>query len=37
MLTHATKEKNMLAAIQEMQSLRTVIGNVVKLRLENLS
>ncbi|CAN1534342.1 ThrA Homoserine dehydrogenase [Burkholderiaceae bacterium] len=37
MLTHATKEKNMLAAIQEMQSLRTVIGDVVKLRLENLS
>jgi len=37
MLTHATKEKNMLAAIQEMQSLRTVIGNVIKLRLENLS
>lgn len=37
MLTHATKEKNMLAAIQEMQSLRTVIANVVKLRLENLS
>ena len=37
MLTHATKDKNMLAAIQEMQSLRTVIGNVVKLRLENLS
>jgi homoserine dehydrogenase len=37
MLTHATKEKNMLAAIQEMQSLRTVIGHVVKLRLENLS
>ncbi len=37
MLTHATKEKNMLAAIQEMHSLRTVIGDVVKLRLENLS
>ena len=37
MLTHATKEKNMLAAIREMQSLRTVIGDVVKLRLENLS
>ena len=37
MLTHATKEKNMLAAIQEMQSLHTVIGDVVKLRLENLS
>ena len=37
MLTHATKEKNMLAAIQEIQCLPTVIADVVKLRLENLS
>lgn len=37
MLTHATKEKNMLAAIQEIQCLPTVMADVVKLRLENLS
>jgi homoserine dehydrogenase len=36
-LTHETKEKNMLAAIQEIQHLKTVAGEVVKIRLENLS
>jgi len=36
-LTHETKEKNMLAAIQEIQSLKTVAGEVIKIRLENLS
>ena len=36
-LTHETKEKNMLAALQEMQDLKTVIGEIVKIRLENLS
>ena len=37
MLTHETKEKNMLAAIQEIQGLKTVAGEVIKIRLENLS
>jgi homoserine dehydrogenase len=36
-LTHETKEKHMLAAIQEIQNLKTVAGEVVKVRLENLS
>ncbi len=36
-LTHETKEKQMLAAIQEIQNLKTVTGEVVKIRLENLS
>ena len=36
-LTHETKEKNMLAAIQEIQGLKTVAGEVTKIRLENLS
>jgi homoserine dehydrogenase len=36
-LTHETKEKNMTAALVEMQDLKTVIGEIVKIRLENLS
>lgn len=36
-LTHETKEKNMTAALREMQDLKTVIGEIVKIRLENLS
>jgi homoserine dehydrogenase len=36
-LTHETKEKNMLAALKEIQGLKTVIGEIVKIRLENLS
>jgi homoserine dehydrogenase len=36
-LTHETKEKNMLAAIKEIENLKTVAGEVVKIRLENLS
>lgn len=36
-LTHETKEKNMLAALIEMQDLKTVIGEIIKIRLENLS
>jgi len=36
-LTHETKEKNMTAALLEMQNLKTVIGDIVKIRLENLS
>jgi homoserine dehydrogenase len=37
MLTHETKEKNMLAAITDIQGLKTVVGEIVKIRLENLS
>jgi homoserine dehydrogenase len=36
-LTHETKEKNMMAALTEIQSLKTVLGEIVKIRLENLS
>ncbi len=36
-LTHETKEKNMTAALLEMQDLKTVIGEIVKIRLETLS
>ena len=36
-LTHETKEKNMMAAIIEMQALKTVLGEIIKIRLENLS
>jgi homoserine dehydrogenase len=36
-LTHETKEKNLMAALSEMQDLKTVMGEIVKIRLENLS
>lgn len=36
-LTHETKEKHMISAIQEIQNLKTVAGDVVKIRLEHLS
>ena len=36
-LTHETKEKNMMAAITEIQALKTVLGEIIKIRLENLS
>jgi len=36
-LTHETKEKNMMAAITEMQALKTVLGEIIKIRLANLS
>ena len=36
-LTHETKEKNMMAAITEMHALKTVLGEIIKIRLENLS
>ncbi len=36
-LTHETKEKNMMGAITEMQALKTVLGEIIKIRLENLS
>jgi homoserine dehydrogenase len=37
MLTHETKEKNILAAIAKIEDLKTVEGSVTKIRLENLS
>jgi homoserine dehydrogenase len=36
-LTHQTQEKNVVAAIDKMQALSTVVGQVTKIRLENLS
>jgi len=36
-LTHETKEKNLMAALSEIQDLKTVMGEIVKIRLENLS
>ena len=37
MLTHETKEKHILAAIEKIEALKTVEGSVTKIRLENLS
>jgi homoserine dehydrogenase len=37
MLTHQTQEKNIVAAIGKIESLATVVGNVTKIRLEQLS
>ena len=37
MLTHQTQEKNVDAAILKMEALTTVVGSVIRLRLENLS
>jgi homoserine dehydrogenase len=37
MLTHQTQEKNIDAAIGKIEQLGTVVGKVVKIRLENLS
>ncbi|MFZ6686481.1 homoserine dehydrogenase [Undibacterium sp. SXout11W] len=36
-LTHQTKEKNIVAAIEKIEQLSTVFGQVTKLRLEELS
>lgn len=36
-LTHQTQEKNVNAAIAKMEVLSTVVGSVIKIRLENLS
>ncbi|UUZ57337.1 ACT domain-containing protein [Massilia sp. H-1] len=36
-LTHQTQEKNIDAAIAKMEALDTVVGDIVKIRLENLS
>jgi homoserine dehydrogenase len=37
MLTHQTQEKNIDAAIAKIEALETVVGKLVKIRLENLS
>jgi len=37
MLTHKTQEKNMLAAIEKINALPTILGDVTKIRLEELS
>jgi homoserine dehydrogenase len=37
MLTHETKEKHILKAIEKIETLKTVEGSVTKIRLENLS
>jgi homoserine dehydrogenase len=36
-LTHETKEKHILKAIEKIETLKTVEGSVTKIRLENLS
>lgn len=36
-LTHQTQEKHMLSAIERIEQLSTVLGSVVKIRLEELS
>ncbi len=37
MLTHETKEKNVIEAIEKIVALETVAGQVTKIRLENLN
>ena len=37
MLTHQTQEKNMMAAIEKINALPTILGDVTKIRLEELS
>ncbi|HEU4853030.1 MAG TPA: homoserine dehydrogenase [Telluria sp.] len=37
LLTHQTQEKKMNAAIEKMEQLETVVGSVVRIRLESLS
>jgi len=37
MLTHQTREKNIDAAIAKIEALETVVGQVTRIRLENLS
>jgi homoserine dehydrogenase len=36
MLTHQTQEKNVVAAIARIEALPTVVGEVTKIRLEQL-
>jgi len=37
MLTHQTQEKNIDAAIAKIEAMETVVGHVVKIRMENLA
>ena len=37
MLTHQTQERNIEAAIAKIEALSTVMGSVMKIRLEELS
>jgi homoserine dehydrogenase len=37
MLTHQAQEKNVVAAIAKIEALQTVVGEVTKIRLEQLS
>ncbi len=37
LLTHQTQEKNVVAAIDKIEKLASVVGNVTKIRLENLA
>ena len=36
-LTHQTKERNVLTAIAQIEGLSTVVGKITKIRLEELS
>jgi len=36
-VTHQTQEKNVEAAIMKIEALSTVVGQVTKIRLEELS
>jgi homoserine dehydrogenase len=37
MLTHQTQERNIEAAIAKIEALSTVMGSVMKIRLEELN
>ena len=37
LLTHQTQEKNVVAAIEKIEKLSSIVGNVTKIRLENLA
>ena len=37
LLTHQTQEKNVVAAIDKIEKLTSIVGNVTKIRLENLA
>jgi len=37
LLTHQTQEKNVVAAIEKIEKLTSIVGNVTKIRLENLA
>ncbi|MBF6907361.1 homoserine dehydrogenase, partial [Acinetobacter baumannii] len=37
MITHETREKNVDAAIERIEQLASVVGKVIRIRLETLS